>query len=71
MLGTGNYPQKAGFPFRLPVGSGPLRGGSPVIADIGITPGHKSIIFGTQSGNLYCVKWTEQRPGTCSFPGRS
>jgi hypothetical protein len=37
-------------------GGGSSRGGHPVIADLGLTPGHKSIAFGTSNGRLYVVK---------------
>lgn len=51
-----NYPQKPGFPVVLP-GGGTSRGSHPAIADLGLTPGHKSIVFGTKSGRLYVVKY--------------
>jgi hypothetical protein len=33
-----------------------VRGGGPAIADLGLTPGHKSIVFGTSNGRLYVVR---------------
>ena len=51
-----NYPPyKPGFPVTLP-GAGTIRG-HPVVADLGLTPGHKSIIFGTVTGRLYVILW--------------
>ena len=37
-------------------GGGTSRGGHPAVADLGLTPGHKSIVFGTSNGRLYVVK---------------
>lgn len=48
-------PSKPGFPVILP-GAGPTRG-HPAIADLGLTPGHKSIVYGTANGRLYVVLW--------------
>jgi len=33
-----------------------MRGGGPAVADLGLTPGHKSIVFGTSNGRLYVVR---------------
>ena len=46
---------KAGFPMTL--AGGGASHSSPVIADLGLTPGHKSIVFGTLTGRLYVVLW--------------
>ncbi len=46
-----NY--KAGFP-RILMG-GKTSHGEPVVADLGLTPGHKSIVFGTSNRQLYVV----------------
>lgn len=46
---------KAGFPKILP--GGKSSHGEPVVADLGLTPGHKSIIFGTSAHQLYVVEW--------------
>jgi hypothetical protein len=51
-----NYPERGGFPFSIPNG-GQLRGGHPAVADLGVTPGHKSIVFGTSNKLLYVVEW--------------
>src|SRR5712692_7636747 len=55
-LPPGGY--KAGFPATggLLAGGGPCHG-RPAIADLGLTPGHKSIIFGTATRKLYVVKY--------------
>lgn len=37
-------------------GGGTSRGGHPAVADLALTPGHKSIVFGTSNGRLYVVK---------------
>jgi FG-GAP-like repeat len=34
-----------------------MRGGHPAVADLGLTPGHKSIVFGTSTRRLYVVLW--------------
>ena len=47
-------PQKAGFPLTL-TGGGSIRAGHPAVADLGLTPGHKSIVFGTSLHKLYVV----------------
>jgi hypothetical protein len=47
-------PEKAGFPATLS-GGGQVRSGHPAIADLGLTPGHKSIVFGTSTHRLYVV----------------
>ena len=46
-----NY--KAGFPRIL--SGGKASHGEPVVADLGLTPGHKSIVFGTSNRQLYVV----------------
>ena len=46
---------KAGFPLTLAGGGASYS--SPAIADLGLTPGHKSIVFGTVTGRLYVVLW--------------
>jgi FG-GAP-like repeat len=38
-------------------GGGTIRQGHPAIADLGLTPGHKSIVFGTSTKRLYVVRW--------------
>ncbi len=69
-----NYPERGGFPFQIP-GGGQLRGGHPAIADLGNTPGHKSIVFGTSNKLLYIVEWVNSttwrvRPGfPVTLPG--
>jgi len=52
-LPPGGY--KAGFPLTL--SGGGSSHGEPVIADLGLTPGHKSIVFGTSGRKLYVVLW--------------
>jgi FG-GAP-like repeat len=47
-------PEKAGFPFTI-TGGGQLRSGHPALADLGLTPGHKSIVFGTDADLLFVV----------------
>ena len=47
---------RAGFGPLVLAGGGTLRGGGPAIADLGLTPGHKSIVFGTSNGRLYVVR---------------
>jgi hypothetical protein len=47
-------PEKAGFPLSL-TGGGAVRAGHPLIADLGLTPGHKSIVFGTENKLLYVI----------------
>ncbi len=47
---------RAGFGPLTLAGGGTSRGGHPVVADLGLTPGHKSIVFGTSNGRLYVVK---------------
>ncbi len=46
---------KAGFPKILP--GGKSSHGEPAVADLGLTPGHKSIIFGTSEHQLYVVEF--------------
>lgn len=51
---------KAGFPKAVlgpgPSGQGATHG-KPVIADLGLTPGHKSVVFGNFGGQLWVVKY--------------
>lgn len=47
---------KPGFPVTL-AGGGNLRAGFPAVADLGLTPGHKSLVFGTSARKLYVVAW--------------
>lgn len=47
---------RAGFGPLVLAGGGSSRGGHPVVADLGLTPGQKSIVFGTANGRLYVVK---------------
>jgi hypothetical protein len=49
-------PLKPGFPATFS-GSGNLHWGHPAIADLGLTPGHKSIVFGSSGHKLYVVKY--------------
>ncbi len=46
--------EKPGFPLSL-TGGGAVRAGHALIADLGLTPGHKSIVFGTENKMLYVV----------------
>ena len=46
-------PSKPGFPAVLP--GGKSSHGQPVVADLGLTPGHKSVVFGTSGRKLYVV----------------
>src|SRR6266567_1766306 len=46
---------KAGFPKIL--AGGKSSHGEPAVADLGLTPGHKSIIFGTSAHQLYVVEY--------------
>lgn len=45
---------KPGFPFTI-TGGGTLLRGAPAVADLGLTPGWKSIVFGTTTGQLFVV----------------
>lgn len=45
---------KPGFPAVFPGGGAP-RGSQPAVADLGLTPGHKSIVFGTSARKLFVV----------------
>jgi hypothetical protein len=47
-------PEKPGFPKTI-TGGGYIPSGHPAIADLGLTPGHKSIVFGTTTHRLYVV----------------
>lgn len=49
-------PSKPGFPATF-AGGGTIRQGHPAVADLGLTPGHKSIVFGTSTKRLYVVLW--------------
>jgi VCBS repeat protein len=49
-------PSKPGFPATF-AGGGTIRQGHPAIADLGLTPGHRSIVFGTSTRRLYVVLW--------------
>jgi hypothetical protein len=49
-----NPPQRAGFPVVLP-GIGTSIYSQPAIADLGLDPGRKQIVFGTQSRRLYVL----------------
>ncbi len=53
---SNNAPFKPGFPAVF-AGGGTIRQGHPVVADLGLTPGHKSIAFGTSTRRLYVVKY--------------
>jgi hypothetical protein len=46
---------KTGFP-KILAGGGASHG-QPVVADLGLTPGHKSIVFGTSGNKLYIVEY--------------
>jgi VCBS repeat protein len=46
---------KPGFPKILAGGNAPH--GQPAVADLGLTPGHKSIVFGTSGHKLYIVEY--------------
>jgi hypothetical protein len=48
-------PVKPGFPVEFPNQAPPV-GSQPVAADLGLTPGYKSIVFGLRNGKLYVVK---------------
>jgi hypothetical protein len=52
---TAPGPTKPGFPATPPGGGGSIRAGHPAVADLGLTPGHKSIVFGTSLHKLYVV----------------
>ncbi|HZR84594.1 MAG TPA: FG-GAP-like repeat-containing protein [Candidatus Binatia bacterium] len=54
-----NPPQHAGFPLTI-AGGGPSFYSQPAVADLGLDGGRKSIVFGTQAGNLYVVLATGQ-----------
>lgn len=47
---------RPGFGPLVLAGGGTMRGGAPAVADLGLTPGHKSIVFGTSNGRLYVVR---------------
>jgi FG-GAP-like repeat len=51
-----SVPFKPGFPATF-TGGGTLRQGHPAVADLGLTPGHKSVVFGTSTKRLYVVLW--------------
>src|SRR5260370_3104750 len=48
-------PSHANFPFTLPM-AGNVVVSHPVLADLGLTPGFKQIIFGTRQGLLYFLQ---------------
>lgn len=48
-------PYKSGFPLKFP-GHGTIVGSKPVMADLGLTPGFRSIVFATRNGELFVVK---------------
>ncbi len=51
---------KAGFPKTVPGPGASQLGaahGKPVIADLALTPGHKSVVFGNAGGQLWVVKY--------------
>lgn len=53
-----NPDPKSGFPISLPgqgTGLGNAVGSQPVAADLGLSPGFKSIIFGLRNGKLYVI----------------
>jgi len=56
---------KSGFPKQLAgtvtAGHG-IPHGQPVMADLGLTPGHKSIVLGTYGGKLWVVNWDGSVP---------
>lgn len=56
---TSPGPFKPGFPILLtevaPAPKGTIRAGHPAIADLGLTPGHKSVVFGTAGHFVYVV----------------
>lgn len=58
---TSPGPFKPSFPILLPevapAPKGTIRAGHPAIADLGLTPGHKSIVFGTAGHYVYVVKY--------------
>jgi hypothetical protein len=51
-----SVPSKPGFPATF-AGGGTIRQGHPAVADLGLTPGHKSVVFGTSTKRLYVVLW--------------
>jgi hypothetical protein len=50
-----NPPSHAHFPFTL-ANAGNVVGSQPVLADLGLTPGFKQIIFGTRQGLLFVLQ---------------
>jgi len=48
-------PSRPGFPVTLP-GGGTVRAGHPAIADLGLPPGQKCIIFATTAKRLYVIR---------------
>jgi FG-GAP-like repeat/FG-GAP repeat len=61
-------PFRAGFPFTITGGSTVIAG-HPVVADLGLTPGWKSIVFGTSNGRLYVVQYNGTTPSVApGFP---
>jgi hypothetical protein len=56
---------KAGFPKTVTGPGSSLLGsthGKPLIADLGLTPGHKSVVFGNAGGQLWVVKYDGSVP---------
>lgn len=47
-------PLEPGFPLILP-GQGNAISSHPIMADLGLTPGYRSIVFGLRNGNLYVL----------------
>ncbi len=54
-------PLKPGFPVTLP-GGGTMIGGHPTVGDLGLTPGHKSVVFCTNAGKLWVVNYDGSVP---------
>jgi hypothetical protein len=58
---TSPGPYKPSFPILLtevaPAPKGTIRAGHPAIADLGLTPGHKSLVFGTAGHFVYVVNY--------------
>lgn len=61
MAQTSPGPYKPSFPILLsevaPAPKGTIRSGHPAIADLGLTPGHKSLVFGTAGHYVYVVNY--------------
>lgn len=58
---TSPGPYKPAFPILLseiaPAPKGTIRAGHPALADLGLTPGHKSLVFGTAGHYVYVVNY--------------